>query len=412
MAEQFLIGLDINEYESQICKYDSETKEPVSVMVTAGGTRAAFPSHLAYLPKDDKWKYGVEADYFVAHKGAVLVNGFFRKCLKGEEFKEGNKVFTAAEILAKFITLSLTLANITDPVNQIDTLYITVPEITKIFAHTAEEAFDLIGFKKNQVYLIDHTESFYYHTFYQKSDVYKNDTALYYFPDEYSVNFIAIGVDGSTMPAVVSQKACMSAELPFEEKERDAAFLEFIKETMNTGSYSGAFLVGTGFSRTWAKESMAMLCRGQRKVFYGNNLFSKGACYGAMEKSLERKLKNYIYIGTDLVTVNIGMEMLVEGSPAYKPLIVAGVHWYEAENEIEFLLNDEKDLVFRTSSMKNGERRKLKMELPGLPVRPAKTTRIRLHIGYIESNKCVITATDLGFGELFPSSGLEWEEVL
>ena len=58
------------------------------------------------------------------------------------------------------------------------------------------------------------------------------------------------------------------------------------------------------------------LCRGKRRVFCGDNLFAKGACFGAREKVEERSLKGYLYLGNDLIRYNVGMEMKINGSPA------------------------------------------------------------------------------------------------
>ena len=121
---------------------------------------------------------------------------------------------------------------------------------------------------------------------------------------------------------------------------------------------------------------------------------------------------NLIRNNPDLVKENIGMDMIVNGQQAYYPLISAGQHWYEQENSVEFLLNDEDRIVFRLSKLDGGERSKVVMELPGLPTRPPKTTRIRLDIRYEAADKCVMEATDLGFGELFAASGMKWTEIL
>ena len=45
------------------------------------------------------------------------------------------------------------------------------------------------------------------------------------------------------------------------------------------------------------------------------------------------------------------------------------------------------------------------MLLTGLPKRPNKTTRLLLKLQYISRKECRITVKDLGFGEMFPSSG-------
>ena len=78
----------------------------------------------------------------------------------------------------------------------------------------------------------------------------------------------------------------------------------------------GGFLIKNGRPGRYR-----LLCRHQRHVFYGNNLFAKGACYGAKEKVEERNMKGYLYVGGDLVRINVGMEMTVFGTPAYHSLI-------------------------------------------------------------------------------------------
>lgn len=51
------------------------------------------------------------------------------------------------------------------------------------------------------------------------------------------------------------------------------------------------------------------------------------------------------------------------------------------------------------------------MRLPGLPKRPNKTTRLDVKLQYISQDECEIMVTDLGFGEMFPSSGKVWKET-
>ena len=57
-----------------------------------------------------------------------------------------------------------------------------------------------------------------------------------------------------------------------------------------------------------AVRSVPMLCKNHRHVFYGNNLYCKGACYGAREKVEGRQVKDLVYRGEDIVTGMLGME--------------------------------------------------------------------------------------------------------
>ena len=61
-----------------------------------------------------------------------------------------------------------------------------------------------------------------------------------------------------------------------------------------------------------------------------------------------------------------------------------------------------------------GEKQKKKviMGLPGLPERPIKTTRLALSLAYSKLKKCRVEVKDLGFGEMFPSSGKVWDELV
>ena len=61
-------------------------------------------------------------------------------------------------------------------------------------------------------------------------------------------------------------------------------------------------LTETGFDQEWAQKSVKLLCYQKRKVFYGNNLFAKGACAAGAERFLTHKLKDYRYLGSALVT--------------------------------------------------------------------------------------------------------------
>ena len=42
---------------------------------------------------------------------------------------------------------------------------------------------------------------------------------------------------------------------------------------------------------------------------------------------------------------------------------------------------------------------------------PNKTTRLDVKLQYISQDECEIMVTDLGFGEMFPSSGKVWKET-
>ena len=52
------------------------------------------------------------------------------------------------------------------------------------------------------------------------------------------------------------------------------------------------------------------------------------------------------------------------------------------------------------------------MPLPGLPERPPKATRLKIRMEFESAGSCSIRVEDLGLGELFPASGMVWNETL
>lgn len=235
--------------------------------------------------------------------------------------------------------------------------------------------------------------------------------ALFTF-DQDGVAYSRLEMDKKTRPIQVRVKRGKRVSLHQDAVERDFDFYELIQESLGNEVFSSIFLVGEGFDREWAVRSVPLLCRNQRHVFYGNNLFAKGACFGAKEKVEERNLKGYLYAGNDLVRLNVGMEMMVFGTPAYHSLISAGVNWYEAVGECEILLDEARELTFIVSNMENTRKDRYSMALPDLPARPPKATRLRLRLEFESANRCRIDVEDLGFGEMYPASGHVWHETM
>ena len=157
-------------------------------------------------------------------------------------------------------------------------------------------------------------------------------------------------------------------------------------------------------------KSLAFLCN-RRKVFMGQNLYTKGACYAAMEYARMSRVGDYLYAGPDMIEQNMGMQMIIRGHREFYPMISAGVNWYMARAECEFVLDDTSEVILYSKSME-GEELSHTVRLPGLPDRPNRATRLHLSLSFIGKRKCRVRVTDLGLGSLYPSSGKRWEAVI
>ena len=155
------------------------------------------------------------------------------------------------------------------------------------------------------------------------------------------------------------------------------------------------------------KNSLRYLCRG-RRVFQGNNLFSKGACYGMQERLQETEVgRAHVFLGNDKLKANIGMKILRNGEDSYYALLDAGGNWYEAETEMEFYLQDGNSFEVMITPLIG---RNVKTAVITLEDLPGNIARLYMRI-YMESeSKLVMEITDLGFGEFRLPSDKVWTE--
>ena len=75
---------------------------------------------------------------------------------------------------------------------------------------------------------------------------------------------------------------------------------------------------------------------------------------------------------------------------------------------IDLILDKGEILDFIVTPLNGKNVRSTKMYLTGMPLRPARATRIHLEMTMISEKKLNVIVSDMGFGEFFESSGLYW----
>lgn len=404
-----IVGIDFGKEISQICYYDRKGAEPRSISMRVGSSQYEAPTCLCRRTEQKDYCMGLEAEYFAREKGGIMIDNFYALCETEEPVRIDGISVEPWELLAQFLKGILKFLGIAELVKNTKCIALTVPKLSHIQVRNFQKAFESLGFSQGQYLLLDYGESFFYYALTQKRETWSRSVGWYAFtPDR--VTFRKLTMGGNTRPVLVKLSPEVTTELDKEDNVRDMEFFKFIEKTLGDELFSSIQITGEGFSQEWAQQSVKKLCHQKRRVFYGNNLFAKGACAAGKERLEDKKLKNYRYLSDALVLADIGMEMRIMGSPTYYPLIEAGNNWYECKSSCELILDDTEELVFIVSTFEKPEKIRVGMTLPGLPKRPNKTTRLYLELQYVSQRECHILVKDLGFGEMFPSSGKTWEE--
>jgi hypothetical protein len=195
-------------------------------------------------------------------------------------------------------------------------------------------------------------------------------------------------------------------------EDKDKMFLDILRKHCEDKVVTSIFLLGDGFSKQWCRESLKYMCRG-RRVFQGNNLFSKGACYGARERTSPSTLSSsYVYLSDEKLRANVGMVCDKGQAEIYFPILNAGTSWFEANRSFDVMLVKGNNIVLNVVPIDGHISRTAKISLEGLRVRGNKTNRVGLKF-YMDNPSAIwIEITDKGFGEFFPSTGQVWKECI
>ncbi len=421
MKDRIIVGYDLGDTFSQIsyCFYDDNAPETLAVV--AGTESYNIPTVLCKRKGVNQWFYGKEAVKHVQGEDGELLTNLVELARRGETVRIEEIAFDPVSLLTLFVKRSLAMLSIVSGVDKIAALMITCENLDAKMVEILNGVVAGLSLKTKVVCYQSHVESIYYYTLHQEEELwqrqvmicdYNADTIKVYQMDcNRKTTPVVAFVEDYTFPFTHYQEL-LDADTMRESVARrmDEQFLEIL-QSLNRGQVvSSAYLLGEGFKEEWMQESLQYLCRGKR-VFQGNNLYSKGACLGMREKLMPSEVgKEHVFLGKDKLKANVGMRVTRQGEDSYYALLDAGNSWYEAKHTMEFLL--EKDNVFTLviTPLNGREVKYAQVTLEGLPLRENAASRLYMEMDMVNESCIRLTVEDLGFGELFPATNQKWTE--
>lgn len=422
LRNELLIGYDLCNDYSQISYFNFNQMEPKTISIAAGEEKFQIPTVLLKKSGIDKWYFGEEALKKVDKDSEdILIQSLLDKCSKHELVMIDEKEYDPAQLLTIFIKKSfgfLFFEGISSKVP--DTIVFTVEHINANIAKALKQSAKALGVQECNIYIQDHEESFVEYTIHQKNELWSHQVILLDYDKNYLKAF-KLNINTKTTPTtcIVSRenfehiKPIEKMVLKEENKdmELDQLVKEGLKHYFGVNPISCVFLCGEGFDGNWPKETLRFLCMG-RRVFQGKNLYTKGACYYATKKLQKNEVEDYLFLGANKLKYNIGIEVFDKGEKLYYSLLSANENWYDAKKQCELILEDECMVELKLIPADYKDTRTVIINLHDLPQRPNRTVRILLDIKFESSNKGLIVIRDLGFGEIFETSGKVWEHEI
>ena len=334
-SEKVIVGYDLGNKYAQISCYVTGSEEEIRTLSSVAGSSVyTIPLALSKRQGVNQWFYGSEAIRYAGEEEGILVENLLKLARDGEPVQIDGAPIDPVALLTLFLKRSLGLLSQVTNTERIGALMITCEELDHRMLEVLTAATEGLHLKTDQICFQSHVESFYYYNLYQPEELWRHKTILCEYGDA-SIRTYCMECNRHTTPVVAYME---EREFPFPVPESDEKMQEIAKKLCENQMISSVYLIGEAFSRDWMKESLRYLCKG-RRVFQGNNLFSKGACYGMMERLTPGENgKNHVFLGRDKLKSNIGMKVLRQGEESYQALLDAGINWYEAKNTMEFYL--------------------------------------------------------------------------
>ena len=374
--KKYLLGIDIGETFCQISYLNTRRltagMDPHTFSYVAGGEEFDIPAAAFQDPDSGKWCFGNDALNMSAERGKEPLTNLLTNARKGDENGD-------LQILIAFLGYCMSLLSKEVTFEEIEAITFTTADMDSTNAEILRKAAVLLVDGWSDSELVLYTLSFN-----------KKTRPIVCFPQERHL------------------------ELPADADaaEKDRLLFAAVRELMQEKEFSAAYLTGRALAGGWMKDSLNLICRG-RRAFQGDTLYSKGAADSTMAAcGLASKADKYFYLSRDALRCNIGMECLKKGRTVYQALLDAGAAWYDAAAQIDVLLEEGDEIVLLETSVDRGNEREIAIKLENMPQRPRAATRLRVRLSMTAADRMRLEAEDLGFGEIFPSSGMKWEQEI
>lgn len=416
---KLIVGYDIGADFVQI-SYSVGDGAVETLSSVAGEESYNIPMVLCKRLGANQWFYGKEAIRCAQEGAGILVENVLQLALDGEPVQIDGTTFEPVALLSLFIKRSLGMLSQIAPPEKLAGMMFTCAKPDGRIIEVLQQVVSSLHFKTDKVFYQSHAESFFHYVMKQEANLWQSRVLLLEYRGT-KVQAYCMDCNRRTTPVVCSVDSWEHDMPPYEpmpesealrreKMERlDKEFEGIASQVCRNTAVSSVYLIGEHYSDEWMKESLRTLCMG-RRVFQGNNLYSKGACMSMQERIRPSEVgKAHVFLGQDKLKVNIGMNMLQQGEETYAALLDAGVNWYEAEHTFEFYARSGNEFDILLMSLIGGECRPVRIVLedmlPGM-------CRMRAHMFLTGEKELVMEIEDLGFGNFRPATHQVWRKEI
>ena len=412
-TENYVIGFDLGNEYAQISFVTFEEEE---------GDVYNIPVCICKRNGANQWFYGKEAQKFAASGKGGLVDHLLEAALKEKTIGIDGQETDAVDLLVLFIRDCLSRLGVYKEKVCIKALVISVDYLTPEMVRLMEKVKYALKEFEN-IYFEQKVESLFYYTIYQPKELWSYEVGVIDFSEMYLKTY-RVEMNHKSRPIVttIDLKEYREIRIPKEfssimEQDRylektDEKVCKVMEGFLEGHIVTSVYLTGKIFEKEWCPKTLKLICR-NRRVFSGNNLYSKGACLSGMERIAPgENAKAYLYLGQEKLKVNIGVLRMEQGKTVREILLDGGTNWFEAAAEFDFMPGEDMHLPIALVPLDGGRERIVPVVLPEIKDRELKSLRFKCCLSMKSENELSVVVEDTGLGMFYKPDGKKYEEII
>lgn len=416
---ELIIGLDLTDDYSQLSYALSLDDEAESISIKEEEKQYLIPTIVGLLKDKKQWVYGEEALELSKEGKAEVATNLLENIKNSNKTNLYGSAYDPIYIMERYMyKLLMELKRIWSG-KTIRQMVITINNLDQLVVDGLYKALENLELLKDRVQIQSHEHSYLSYILSQEKNIWMNDVALFDFNKEDFI-YSQITIERRKTPyLVVSRSKKYNDSITYDELEKitsEGNFEYILENVINDALFmqiiSAIYFTGKGFKDGIPMNTLKKISKG-RRIFIGQNLYCKGACYWASRLAGSGKLGNFVFLLDSTLHYSVGIGLYDDG--AYKDVLLGklGDSIYEQPKTVDLILDDESKVKYKVKDKGGFVVLEDKIELDDMPKRPNKTTRIQVSLHLINRNRFKIQIKDMGFGEMYPATDKMWEkEVL
>ncbi len=407
MADVFYIGMDLCSDFTQLSYYNDIKREPESVSQLNNKETYLMPNILFYSTDTEHWYVGGEASEARFNENGTVVDGIFENVANEDKLTVAGKEYSYQELFMMMVKLHIDSFLYRYEAAEVRKLVISVENYDPLMFSLLSNLYIDMGIPKESIEITSHLDSGLFYIFNQPSELWNNSVALYDYSAD-GLNYYRIDISKNKDPKTINvihedytQQISLS-KFGNDTYQMDLDFSKIAEYEGKKAYISAVFLTGVGFSNKWMKKSTNVLCQG-RRVFVGQNIYTKGACYRAVGGEYKFFYDEFFVETKENVLSDIGIT-LDDEKDTFIPIITGGKQWYNTHGQLNVILDDTDTITLIYRSHKTGDEKRETVRIHGLPKRPNKTTKVSLEVEFDSPHEGAVIVRDLGFGKMYPTT--------